>query len=195
MRIGIDFDNTIACYEGVFYQAAIEKGLIPPHIHSTKSAVRDYLRAVGKEPDWTELQGYVYGARMDLARPYPGVEEFFDRCRKLQIPLFIISHKTKTPYLGPPYDLHESARRWLLDQPFDSPPAYFELTLAEKLARIEALQCTLFIDDLPELLLEPAFPTGVKKILFDPHQTYADHPSYFHAASWRELSQFIGAHD
>jgi hypothetical protein len=29
MRIGLDFDNTIACYDGVFHAAALERGLIP----------------------------------------------------------------------------------------------------------------------------------------------------------------------
>ncbi len=43
MRIGIDFDNTIACYDGVFHKAAIERGLIPDDLDSSKNAVRDYL--------------------------------------------------------------------------------------------------------------------------------------------------------
>ena len=29
MRIGIDFDNTIACYDGVFHAAALETGSDP----------------------------------------------------------------------------------------------------------------------------------------------------------------------
>ena len=38
MRIGIDFDNTIACYDGVFHQAALERGLIPPILPTTRTA-------------------------------------------------------------------------------------------------------------------------------------------------------------
>jgi hypothetical protein len=34
------------------------------------------LRALGKEDVWTELQGYVYGARMAEAEAYPGVLDF-----------------------------------------------------------------------------------------------------------------------
>ena len=63
MRIGIDFDNTIACYDGVFHAAAVARGLIPAEIPTDKTSVRNHLRAIGREPDWTELQGYVYGAR------------------------------------------------------------------------------------------------------------------------------------
>jgi hypothetical protein len=30
MRIGLDFDNTIICYDAVFASAAVERGLLPP---------------------------------------------------------------------------------------------------------------------------------------------------------------------
>ena len=70
MRIGIDFDNTIACYDGVFHAAALERGLIPAQLGRDKNSVRDYLNGAGRADDFTELQGYVYGARMDLAA-YP----------------------------------------------------------------------------------------------------------------------------
>src|SRR5579883_2684875 len=76
MRIGIDFDNTIACYDGVFHAAALERGLIPPDLARDKNSVRDHLNGSGRKDDFTELQGYVYGARMDLVSPFPGFAEF-----------------------------------------------------------------------------------------------------------------------
>src|SRR3981189_2049974 len=39
MRIGIDFDNTIACYDGVFHAAALERGLIPSDLGRRKKTV------------------------------------------------------------------------------------------------------------------------------------------------------------
>src|ERR1700758_653152 len=72
MRIGIDFDNTTACYEGVCHAAALERGLIAAGIGRDKNSVRDHLNGAGRNDDFTELQGYVYGARMDLVAPYPG---------------------------------------------------------------------------------------------------------------------------
>jgi hypothetical protein len=167
MRIGIDFDNTIACYDGVFHAAAVERGLIPREVPSDKTSVRNHLRAIGQEDDWTELQGYVYGARMDLVSPYPGVAEFIDAARAAGHEVCIVSHKTRTPFRGPAYDLHEAARGFLAARGFDV-PAHFELTLAEKIGRIAALGCDAFIDDLPELLAEPSFPQSTRKILFDP---------------------------
>jgi len=38
----------------------------------SKLAVRDHLRGIDQEDVWTEMQGYVYGARMDEAAMYPG---------------------------------------------------------------------------------------------------------------------------
>ena len=169
MRIGIDFDNTIACYDGVFHAAAVERGLIPSGVATDKTSVRNHLRSIGQEDDWTELQGYVYGARMDLVLPYPGVADFTAAAIAAGHAVFIVSHKTRTPFRGPAYDLHAAARGFL-DQRrlIVAENAFFELTLAEKLGRIGALDLDVFIDDLPELLAEPAFPAACRAILFDP---------------------------
>ena len=81
MRIGIDFDNTIVCFDTLFHRAAVEKSLIPADLPLSKTSVRDYLRREGREEAWTELQGYVYGVKIHDAAPFPGVLEFFARCR------------------------------------------------------------------------------------------------------------------
>lgn len=164
MRIGIDFDNTIVCYDGVFYHAAKERSSLPPDIGCTKDCIRDYYRSIGEEPVWTELQGYVYGALMQLAQPFPLVDAFFQACTNAKAEICIVSHKTLYPYKGPQYNLHTAARNWLAAHPFSkSVTAFFELTLKEKLNRIQTTGCDCFIDDLPELLLEPAFRETSKK--------------------------------
>jgi len=188
MQIGVDFDNTIVSYDGLFHKVAVEKSLIPPEVGTSKGAVRDYLRALDQENAWTELQGYVYGARMDLAFPYPGIDQFFSLCSSQHIPTYIISHKTLHPYLGPRYDLHQAAKNWLQKQSF-SPPAFFELTLEKKLDRIKQQNCTIFIDDLPEIFTEKNFPSHVTKILFDPHKLHSPIGDYLYATSWDEISK------
>ena len=109
MRVGVDFDNTIVCYDDVFHRVAVEWGLIPAEIAASKGAVRDYLRAEGREDTWIEVQGYVYGNRFREAPPFPGVTEFFNRCEEQAVPISIISHRTRYPFAGPRYDLHEAA--------------------------------------------------------------------------------------
>ena len=50
LRVGIDFDNTIVCYDEIFHRVALERELIPRDTPKNKESVRDYLRQVGKEP-------------------------------------------------------------------------------------------------------------------------------------------------
>ncbi|MBP5855615.1 hypothetical protein KAJ83_01235 [Marivibrio halodurans] len=174
MRIGVDFDNTIANYDGVFHAAALERGLIPADIDRSKNAVRDYLNGAGQKDAFTELQGYVYGARMDLVSPYDGVADFIAAAVKGGHDVYVVSHKTRHPMKGPDYDMHAAARGFLEARGFFAPGmlsserAFFELTKEEKVARAAALSVDVFIDDLPEILAMDGFPDECRRILFDP---------------------------
>jgi len=60
-----------------------------------------------------------------------------------------------------------------LSQPgFGASQVFFEPTREEKLARIAAQGCNVFIDDLPEVLLHPDFPAACERFLFSssPHE-------------------------
>lgn len=194
MRIGLDFDNTIVSYDRLFYRVAAERKLVPADSAQTKLAVREHLRRTGREDQWTELQGYVYGARMDEAEAYPGVLDFIRDAQAAGHALTIISHKTRYPFLGPQYDLHAAAKDWISqfliahDRPLlANGQIFFELTKAEKLARIAAADCELFIDDLPEILLAEEFPAQTGRLLFDP-EGHHEHIGLKRAASWRTIS-------
>ena len=199
MHIGIDFDNTIACYDALFNRVCLEKGLITPDVPVNKSDVRNYLRRVGREDAWTEIQGYVYGARMSEAAPYPGVVEFVTASRRAGTPVSIISHKTRHPFLGPQYDLHQSARDWLEQQGFFDPDGmgltlesvFLELTREAKLERIRARGVSHFIDDLPELLSAPGFPNEVRRILFDPNGLYTGEGKFIRTESWTQIHKLL----
>jgi hypothetical protein len=200
MRIGIDFDNTIACYDGVFHAAALERNLIPPDLGRDKNSVRDYLNGAGRKDDFTELQGHVYGARMDLVSPYPGFAEFIAAASQAGHRLFIVSHKTRHPIRGPKHDMHAAARGFLTDRSLtgsglaqiDPANVFFELTKEEKVARAHALACEVFIDDLPEILKLDGFPDGMRKILFDPENRFADtkteRPTFERHTSWTSIA-------
>lgn len=190
MLLGVDFDNTIVCYDQVFHGVAVRKGLVPSETPVVKNAVRDFLRKADREDAWTELQGFVYGACMEEAQPFSGALEFFARCRERGIPAFIISHKTRYPFLGPKYDLHEAARAWLVHRGLDGDHVFLELTKEAKLQRIAATGCTHFIDDLPEFLAEPSFPSSVERILFDPNNHHNGEP-FRRANSWKQIAQFL----
>lgn len=195
MIIGVDFDNTIVCYDGIFHRVALERGLIPADLPQDKTTVRNHLRQIGREPDWTEMQGYVYGPRLIDAQPYPGVLDFFRTAVKQGAELRIISHKTKHPLLGEQHDLHAAAWGWLEANGFFDPncigirrdQVFLELTKDSKHQRIGTAGCTHFIDDLPEFLLDPGFPKGVERIHFDPCAAADAGKGLRSAQSWQQL--------
>ncbi len=196
MRIGIDFDNTIVSYDALFHKVARERDLVPSDTPVNKVAVRDHLRRIGQEEHWTEMQGYVYGARMDEALAYEGVIDFIRCAGDKGHTLAIISHKSKHPFLGPQHDLHAAARSWVERYLFiDNAPlipsgqVFFELTKETKLNRIGAFGCDVFIDDLPEIFLSEGFPKGVRPILFDPelHHGNLNIPNAAVCKSWAEI--------
>ena len=200
MRIGIDFDNTIVSYDALFHRVALEQKVIPATLPATKLAVRDHLRDCGREPVWTEMQGYVYGARMDEAAMYSGVREFFAWTRERGIETAIVSHKTRHPFIGPQYDLHNAAREWVehnlvngKDRLIEPDRVYFELTKEEKIRRIDTLSCDCFIDDLPEIFLARGFPAQTRRFLFDPDKVHPDMNGIQSAQSWNEFKDAIAA--
>ena len=199
MRIGIDFDNTIVSYDELFHQVAREKNLIPADLPVNKVAVRNHLRSINQEDKWTLMQGEVYGLRMSEARAYDGMKGTIAAFKLTGHQVFIISHKTRHPFMGPAYDLHQSARNWVdlhlvIDgtRLFEREAIFYELTKEEKIARALALDCDLFIDDLPEILAMDGFPVNMRKILFDPegqHEAYSD--SFERVSAWQAIGHLV----
>jgi len=199
MLIGLDFDNTIVRYDRLFHRLADERGLLGEPVAVNKTAVRDYLRRIGREPDWTEMQGVGYGPRIADAEPFPGVKDFLAKCLAAGAEVRIVSHKTKHPYAGPPFDLHEAAHNFLTAHGFYdtavtglSPERVnLALTKRAKIDRIAELGCDVFVDDLTDILAEPGFPAKTRKVLFDPADQFADDPSYTRAKSWADVTAAV----
>lgn len=199
MRIGLDFDNTIVCYDGIFHKVALEQGLIPEELPVSKDKVRDHLRVTGREAAWTLMQGSVYGERMREAAAFPGVLDFLRMARASGSEVCIISHRTRVPFLGPEYDLHAAATRWMEEHGFFDPECgglsrdmvYLELTRDAKLKRIAEMGCHLFMDDLPEVLAEPCFPEGVERFLFSTGVDCPPDSRFTAVQSWPEFENLI----
>lgn len=195
MRIGIDFDNTLVCCAPLFHRVANERGIVPLDVPPTKDAVRDFLRDHGREPEWTELQGAVYGPLLSEARPFPGAREFLVLCRQKGIPVYVVSHKTRHAVGGPAHDLHEAGHRWLESHGFyagvglSREEVFFEPTREDKLNRIRLLGCTHFIDDLKEVFADTHFPMGVKKWLFAPDLTPEKSEGHRSFTTWDHVAR------
>lgn len=198
MRLGLDFDNTLISYDQLFYRVALDKGLISLEVPKQKNAVRDFMRERGIEEEWTRIQGEVYGSRILEAEPYEDMLVTLKKLVNKQIPMFIVSHKTKIPYLGEPWDLHTAARGWLQKHGFHDENGlacsqnqiFFELSKQEKIKRIIELGCTHYVDDLPEIL--DMLPAHIEKILFAPSFDVQAHPDWKQMSSWQELPALLG---
>ena len=200
--IGIDFDNTIICYDDVFQRLAVEAGLVAAEPPRRQKAIREAAR---NSPDgdlaWQRLQGQAYGPRIQEAGPAEGVLDFLAQCRGLGVDVHVISHKTRYAALDPSgTDLRAAARDWLDAHGFFSAatglgPERFHCgaTRQEKVDLIRSTGCTHFIDDLLETFREPGFPPGVQGILFDPGGTPGAEAlrDLWLARSWREIGERI----
>ena len=114
------------------------------------SRVKDYI--------FTELQAQIYGPLIEKAAIFEGVKEALNLLSRKHT-IFIISHKTKYPYSGEKYKLRSFADKWLnlqglnpsnINSPISN--VFYENTIENKIKRIKDLKCSLFIDDLPNIL-------------------------------------------
>jgi hypothetical protein len=111
--------------------------------------------------------------------------------------MFIVSHRSKTPYAGPQYDLHAAARAWLKvtiqsQGLFDDNQVFFLETRDQKVRMIKELGCELFLDDLPEVLEATEFPESTQGILFAPGEAKEKTATHYTTISqWTNLPALL----
>lgn len=203
MRIGIDFDNTLARYDHVFTKLAQDWGLIGLDERKTKQGIRQLVRQKKNgELLWQRLQSEVYGLRMQEAEQFVGEDQFLRRCATTSgVQIFIVSHKTELGHFDETHtNLREAACQWMRNKGFFDPAKYaipeehlfFESTQQEKVARIASLQCDIFIDDLVEFFSIPSFPRNTKRILFSNAESceFNSQVDYI-CACWPEIEAIV----
>lgn len=201
--IGIDFDNTIACYDQAFRDVASWTGLAALDDASSKADTKArVLSRPDGESDWQRLQGQVYGKHMLRAEMFPGFLEFLYLSKLRGHRVLIVSHKSEFGHFDDDrVPLRDQAILWMQtnglfdenDLGLSRQDVFFESTRDDKLRRIRDLGCTHFIDDLREIFDEPLFPAETQRILFRPDPGVPVRPSELSAASWRELTHQLHA--
>jgi hypothetical protein len=200
MLIGLDFDNTIVCYDQAIATLADQLLIVPAHVPRTKLGLRDHLRAEGREPEWTAFQGELYGPGMRHAQPFSGAIETLQILKDAGHSLVIVSHRSRHPYAGPAYDLHEAAREWVAERLLSvglfgddeaGNAVHFMETRDAKVAAMAQLGCTVFLDDLPEVLDAPGFPSNTARILFDPANEMPRQRGRHHISAWTQLPELL----
>ena len=198
LRIGLDFDNTLACYDEVFSHQTKKLNYLPEDWTGDKQSVKqELLKLPNGDLAWQKLQGRVYGPAMQNAVTFSGLASFLIRAKRRGHIIFIISHKTrfghqdetKTP-------LRERALEWMEAQGFfdnskfglNIENIFFCDSRAEKANKINDLKVDLFVDDLECVFEEKAFPK-IKKILFksEPTESFDG----ISCKSWSEVAHEI----
>ena len=200
MRIGIDIDNTIICYNRVFAHVAMSQGF-SVQSDASKNEVKKWFHERDKHQAFTLLQGEIYGKFIDLAILFDGVLAFIDVATSSNCHLFLVSHKTRYPLVGEKFDLHKSASRFLIDNKviskyndlgIHSKNVFFEPTFARKIDRIAALNLDFFIDDLLQVFQHSNFPKKTNFMHFSqdlPKNALTDEFSAF--ANWKQILSFL----
>jgi hypothetical protein len=201
LRIGVDFDNTIACYDEVFPEVAHLLGLLSGEHSRTKAGVKEKILALADgDFAWQKLQGQAYGKYMHLARCFAGFAEFLCLSRLRGHEVFVVSHKSEFGHFDEDrIPLRSAAMKWMRETGLVSASnhflagkdVYFEPGREAKIARIDSLACTHFVDDLLEVLAEPSFPERTNKILFDPQRVAPATAGIRPAHSWREITRHL----
>ncbi|MBB6252262.1 hypothetical protein [Nitrospirillum iridis] len=174
--IGLDFDNTIICYDSVLANLGIEYGFLPSGFTEAKIAVRNAVRALEDgERKWQRLQAAAYGQQIDRATPFPGFWDFLALCHERAMPLVVISHKTRYAAADPGgVDLRQAALGWMRHQglfdngrsPLTEDQVHFADSRTEKVGMVRRLGCRCFVDDLEEVFNDPDYPRDVPAVLF-----------------------------
>lgn len=198
MRIGIDFDNTLVNYTNVFafyVRKMIGSGGIVDL--STKDSIRSSIRSLPDgERVWTRLQCKVYGEGVMEAHFADGVITFLLGCKKNNVPVSIISHKTKYCAEGKKHNLHAQAFKFLEINSFFhktgilTDTVFFEETRSAKLLRIKQQKCTHFIDDLIDVFRDKGFPKNTVRMLYSKSRSGSD-PDFLTFASWNAIQNYI----
>lgn len=206
LRIGLDFDNTIANYDQAFPDVARILGYQTKA--TNKRDLKDELIASAEgETAWQKVQGLTYGKYIDQASLYPGVLEFVVRAKARNCELFVISHKTPFGHFDESKtSLRDAATAWMISKKIvgqgaarvDEAHIFYASTRDEKIAKIKELSLDIFIDDLSEVLTDSSFSANTKKILFGPDsdQVANSDSAILTSQSWREIGdELFGAID
>ncbi|OSM04217.1 hypothetical protein MAIT1_04079 [Magnetofaba australis IT-1] len=151
---------------------------------------------------WQTLQAQVYAHRMSEAEPMPGSRDFLLTARAAGAEIYVVSHKTQFAKRDPQrVDMRRAAYAWLAQQGYFEDPAIgldpgrviFRGTRREKIRMIAHLDCAVFIDDLEEVLTDPAFPQTTRRLLYTPGSGARAPIGVERFRSWNDIRQALFA--
>lgn len=174
-HLGIDLDHTLIRYDQLLLACARDAGWYDgPALN--KEALKDHLRktlgAHAGERAWQTLQSQAYGPRIRQAELFPGALETLTELRSKDWRISIVSHKSSHSHQHPEIAFHQPALEFLSFNGFfdklgiSENSVYFAPDRQGKLAQIKSLDLDFFVDDLTEVLADPAFPARTHALHF-----------------------------
>lgn len=195
MKIGLDLDNTIANCDSVFRIVASNLiGNVHVDLLSNRVLLRQYIRNTFGDNKWTEIQSLVYGPYYSKSIPNEGVIDFINQLIKLDHQVYIVSHKTTFDSFCGLYNLQNYATKWLNKNIFNHlikklDGLYFEETIENKIKRIQILNCSIFIDDLLDIV-NKLNKVNIKAIHFSKIENDVENKKI-----WKKILQEIKKYD
>lgn len=191
LKIGIDLDNTIIDYSNSLKKLLQDEYKIELKNESIhKSLIKTKIIEKYSDKEWTKAQGLLYSKYLDYAVPYPGCLDALKKLSTKGSNLYIVSHKTKYPFIGGKTNLILLAKKWIKKNLvhengiglFENTNVLFNETIDKKIESIISHDLDIFIDDL-EIILK-LLPSSVNKIWF----TSENIPSKFiKCSNWEQI--------
>lgn len=203
-KVGLDFDNTIICYDDVFHTIALKKGWIKKDFPHSKVLVKEFLvKEDHNDLRWQELQAEAYGEEIFTAHFYPEALQVIKTLKDLGHELHIVSHKSEYSHLRKEVNLRQKALEWMEQNKLLEiiPPSnvHFAADRNQKVEKIKNLGIDFFLDDLLEVLEHPQFPSSTLRFHFTPGldvKTKVEFPQINHWTKFQEAFEhatLIGA--
>ena len=197
MFFGVDFDNTIADYDNLFFHLAVEKNIISKGKKFGKKEIKEKLVAEGREEDWRLLQSIAYGSRMLDAELSSGFADFVKKARNRGFDISIVSHKTCfSNFTNNGINLRDVALRWMEKHSFfcklgfSQEEIFFESSKLNKIRKIRHLNFSHFVDDLVEIFQNSNWPKNVNFLLLDKSKSCLD-VNVKKYSSWHDINNNI----
>lgn len=193
-RLGLDLDNTLIDYTASFESLAPHFGITGPQ--ATRDEIRGQLRRPEGDEEWQRFQSLLYTEGLENALPATGAVELIRGCKSNDIEVFIVSHKTRRgPDRFGARDLRAPALQWLTNHnlvpgliPRDH--VFFSDSVDAKIESIAGLRLDVFVDDLPEILSHPRWPSSTLGLRFSSVNIGGDSP--YGCVDFPALNEWLG---
>ena len=202
LRIGIDFDNTIVNYDGLFSKVAKKLKLNLDSYPAKKELIKkEIFKKKNGLKIWQRLQGKVYGEFIANAKIFDGLRKFIIHCNLKNYEIFIISHKTRFGHYDEKKIFLRKAALDFIDSNkiirsditgIKKKNIFFFTTRKKKITQIKKLKLNFFIDDLTEVLCDKNFPKITKKILFSKNKN--NNEDIINVNNWFKIDQVINGY-